>query len=241
MSPRKIAALAVSGALLAGGAGVSVAAVTKKDRDQAIIDDAAKRLDVTPEQLSDALSSAEDAQLDQAVKDGKLTQKQADAIKQRRKQSGRVLGGPGPGGPRGHRGPGGPGGRGGPGGPRREIVSDLAKALGVSEDKLGEQLRDGKSVAEIAKAEGKALAGVKAAVKAAAKARGDKAVKDGDITRTQADRMLSHLDDALDRLGERRHGRRPPGPPGPDAKPGAFRPDPADPPDLDPAAGAVGS
>lgn len=241
MSSRKIAAVAVCGALLAGGAGVAVAAVTKNDREQAIIDDAAMRLDVTPEKLSEALSAARDAQLDKAVKHGELTQKQADAIKARRKQSGRVLGGGGPG---GRRGPHGPRHRGGPG-PRGALGADLAKALGITEAKLHEQLRAGKSVADIAKAENTSLATVKSAVKAAAKARADKAVKDGDITQAHADRMLEHFDEAFDRLGERR-GRHRGGPPhprpaDPDAKPGAFRPDPADPADVQPAGDAVTS
>src|SRR3954453_2932431 len=105
----------VSAAVLAvaAGGGAALAATSGDDHkktEQAIIDDAAKRLNVSPEALRSALGAAEDAQLDQAVKDGKLTQAQADAIKQRRQQSGSVLG-PGPAG-----GPGGPGrGFGGPG------------------------------------------------------------------------------------------------------------------------------
>lgn len=241
MSSRKIAAVAVCGALLAGGAGVAVAAVTKSDREQAIIDDAAKRLDVTPEKLSEALSAARDAQLDKAVKDGELTQKQADAIKARRKQSGRVLGGGGPGGPRGPRGGGHRGGL----GPRGALGADLARALGINEASLHEQLRAGKSVADIAKAENKSLATVKSAVRAAAKTRADKAVKDGDITQAQADRMLEHFDEAFDRLGERRGrhrgGQPSPAPADPDAQPGAFQLDPADPADAQPAGDAVTS
>ncbi|MEJ7824376.1 MAG: hypothetical protein WKF48_03050 [Solirubrobacteraceae bacterium] len=238
MSSRKIAAVAVCGALFAGGAGVAVAAVTKSDREQAIIDDAAKRLDVTPEKLSEALSAARDAQTDKAVKDGRLTQEQADAIKERRKQSGRVLGGPGAG---GHHGPGRHRGH----GVRRAIGADLAKALGISQTRLRELLQDGKSVADIAKAEGKSLTSVKSPLKTAIKTRADKAVKDGDITQAQADRMLEHFDEAFDRLGERR-GRHRGGPPhprpaDPDAKPGAFRPDPADPADVQPAGDAVTS
>ncbi len=236
MSPRKIVAVAISGALLAGG-GIAVAAVTKSDREQAIIDDAAKRLDVTPKQLTDALSAAENAQLDKAVKDGELTQAQADAIKARRKQSGRVLGGgrPGP----GHRGGGRHGGRGN----RGALGADLAKALGISQTELRTQLRDGKSVADIAKAEGKTLASVKSAVKAATKTRLDKAVKDGDITQTQADRMLDRFDKAFDHLGKRRHGPRGNADPdaNPNAEPGAFRPNPADPADVVPAGDTVTS
>ena len=186
MNARRIAALALTGGLLAGGTGAAIAAVTKDDgkkAEQAILDDAAKRLDVSPEKLRDALSAAQDAQLDQAVKDGKLTQKQADAIKARRKQSGRVLGGPF----------GGPGFRGhGPGfgphhGVRGVIFPDLAKALGITRAQLFEQLRDGKSVADIAKAQGKSLDDVRKAMKADAKSRVDNAVKDGDLTQKQAD------------------------------------------------------
>ena len=58
-----------------------------------MLDSAAKKLDVTPEKLRDALAAAQDEQLDAAVKAGKLTQKQADAMKAARKQSGHVLGG----------------------------------------------------------------------------------------------------------------------------------------------------
>ena len=97
MSARRIAAIALGGALILGGSGAAIAAVTKDDgekAEQAVLDDAAKRLNVAPDKLRDALAAAQDAQLDQAVKDGKLTQKQADAIKAGRKASGHVLGGP---------------------------------------------------------------------------------------------------------------------------------------------------
>jgi transposase-like protein len=248
MSARRIAVLAFTGALLAGGTGAAIAAVTKDDgkqAEQAVLDDAAKRLNVTPGQLRDALSQAQDAQLDQAVKDGKLTQKQADAIKQRRKQSGRVIGG-------GPLGPGGLGGRGGhsfgPGfGPRHgaagAIFPDLAKALGLTREQLRTQLRDGKSIADIAKAQGKSLDDVRTALNADAKTAADKAVKDGDITQAQADELLSHLDEALSHLGDakapfpRFRGHRGGGGPGPDLRPGGFTPGSEDPPDLTPAGG----
>ena len=238
MSARRIAAIALAGGLLAGGTGAAIAAVTKDDgnkAEQAVLDDAAKRLNVTPEKLREALSAAQDAQLDQAVKDGVLTQKQADAMKAWRKQSGRVLGGPF-GGPRGFRGPGPDSGlhRGG-------IVLDLAKALGITRQQLDEQVRAGKSVADIAKAQGKSLDDVRAAVKADAKQRADKAVKDGDLTQAQADELLSHLDDALTHLGDApgpmfRHGHRE-GPP--DMRPGGFAPGAPGTPDLAPSDGVV--
>jgi predicted transcriptional regulator len=209
MSARRIAALALTGALLAGGTGAAIAAVSKDDRseaEQAVLDNAAKRLNVTPDQLRDALSQAQDAQLDQAVKDGKLTQKQADAIKADRKAGGHVLGGPGIGGPGfGH-------GRGGPGfghgafgkilGLRGEVMPDLAKALGISDEQLRTQLRAGKSIADIAKAQGKSLDDVRASLKADAKTALDKAVKDGDLTQKQADDLLDHIDEMLAHIGD---------------------------------------
>jgi transposase-like protein len=241
MSSRRIAALAVTGALVAGGTGVAIAAVTKNDGgrvEQAVLDDAAKRLNVTPEQLRDALSQAQDAQLDQAVKDGKLTQQQAAAIKARRKQSGRVLGG-GPSGP-GFRHHGfGPGF--GPGhGAAGAIFPDLAKALGITREQLRTQLRGGKSIADIAKAQGTSLDDVRSALKADAKTAADKAVKDGDLTQAQADELLTHLDEALSHLGDARpklprfRGHRASGPV-PDLRPGGFVPRSQDAPALTPA------
>jgi hypothetical protein len=239
MGARRIATIALSGALLAGGTGAAIAAVTKDEgakAEQEVLDSAAKKLDVTPEKLRDALAAAQDEQLDAAVKAGKLTQKQADAIKAARKQSGHVLGvGPGlklRGGPgphmRGFAGPVGPGGpglrlRGGP-------FGDLAKALGTTDDKLNEQLRAGTSLADIAKANGKSLADVKASLKADMKTKLDKAVKDEDLTQKQADRILDGFDEHFDafasgkKLRFHREFRRGGGPPAGVPKPGAFLP-----------------
>ncbi len=252
MRTRRIAVLVLSGALVVGGTGAAIAAVTKDDAkkaEQAILDDAAKRLDVAPEKLRDALSAAQDAQLDQAVEDGDLTQKQADAIKEARKDSGRVLGGPGL---RGMHGPGEVrklrgGGPGGPGfgkhgfGVRSEIFADLAKALGTTDDKLTEQLRDGRSVADVAKANGRSLADVRTAVRAAIKTRLDKAVEDGDLTQKHADAMLDRIAEKVSAIGSgkrlrlrlrgerhRFHGAPPPGA----AKPGSFVPGAPDAPDI---------
>jgi hypothetical protein len=255
MRKRRIAVLALSGALVAGGAGAAIAGVTKDDgkkSEQAVLDDAAKRLDVTPQKLRDALSAAQDAQLDQAVKDGDLTQKQADAIKQARKDSGRVLGGPGlRGGPEIMKLRGGPGfGKHGPRGfgMRSDLFETLAKALGTTETKLMAQLRDGKSVADVAKANGKALADVRTAVKAAVKSDLDKAVKDGDLTQKQADAMLDRISERITRIGTgkarglrlrgERHrfgGAPPPGAP----RPGSFEPGAQEGPDIAMPAGGV--
>ncbi|MDX6692323.1 MAG: hypothetical protein QOG15_3780 [Solirubrobacteraceae bacterium] len=250
MNARRIIAIAAAGTLAAGGAGVAIAAVTKDDpgkREDAVLADAAKRLNVTPQKLRDALKAAQGAQLDKdlaaAVGRGDLTQKQADAIKKHRAGSGSVLEPFGPG--EGMHGPGGPGMRKhlelGPGGPPPlghlrgrgvGLFDDVAKALGLSDRELFTQLRKGKSVADIAKAQNKSLAGVRSAVKAAAKTRADKAVTAGDLTRKQADALLAELDRHLGNLDEvgmgprRFRGHAFKGPPPPGVRPGSFVPAP---------------
>jgi hypothetical protein len=209
MSIKRIVIIAAAVAAVAGGSAVAIAHTASKEDEQAVLDAAAKQLNVTPEALRDALGDAIDAQIDQAVKDGRLTQEQADALKRRRLESGRVLG-LGPGGPRGHHGAGGRGFGCG-------LMSDVAKALGITERQLFNRLHNGRTVAQIARAEGKSLDAVKAAVKAAATKRLDQALQDGEITDTQRDEMAEHLDEHIERLGEmggRRHGPGRGGPPG---------------------------
>jgi hypothetical protein len=197
---RIIVASATAAAVVAGSAG-AIAATNQdkgKQAEQAVLDDAAKRLNVAPAELRDALAKAQDAQLDQAVKDGTLTQQQADAIKARRKQDGRVLGG-------GGRGPGGAGRGfghhgGGPGG----LIDPAAKALGLSSQELATRLRAGKTLADIAKTENKDLADVKAAVKKAATEQLDAAVKAGRLTDAQRDAEVAELDEHIDRFAEGR-------------------------------------
>ena len=112
--------------------------------------------------------------------------------------------GPGQFGPGGH-------GHGGPGGPF--MLGDAAKAIGIGADALVTQLRDGKSLAAIAKAHGKTLSDVKAAVEAAATKRLDADLKAGRITQAQRDELAGHLDEAIDHLGDARdRGPHGPGP-----------------------------
>jgi hypothetical protein len=204
----------VSAAVLAVGAGGGAAIAAsggdddRQKAEQSIIADAAKRLNVTPEALRSALGAAQDSQMDQAVKDGKLTQEQADAIKARRAKDGSVLGGPGVGGP--HGAPGGPGfgrGHGGPGGPGLMFklgpggaLDAAASALGLKREDLISKLRDGKSIADVAKDQSKSLDDVKKAITAGVAKELDQAVTDKKLTGDQRDKVLKELDEHLDDL-----------------------------------------
>src|SRR3954449_7346663 len=118
---RKLAVGAAGLAVLAGGGGAYAAGTTSpspgtaaKPADRAaeqnaFLDDVAKRLNVTRDQLDAAIKGAAEARIDAAVAAGKLTKEQGDAAK-KALDSGKPLLGLGPiVGGRGH-GPGGPGG-----------------------------------------------------------------------------------------------------------------------------------
>lgn len=245
---RLVVATSAAVAVAAGGA-AAVAATVKDDRkaaETAVLADAAKRLNVQPSELRDALAKAQDAQLDQAVKDGKLTQAQADEIKKRRAEKGTVLGLGGRGGP--HGGPGGRGfGRGLGGGALFGAADAAAKELGLTRRELMQQLRSGKTLTEIAKAEGKSLADVKSATRASLATSLAAKVADKSITDEQRDHVLEEFDEhfadfaagkgpGLRRGGPGRHGFGPGGPgkggptgpsgpstaPSPQATPGSY-------------------
>ena len=218
---RKLAVGAAGLAVLAGSGGAYAAAagtpqVTPKPaadhaaEQKAFLDDVAKRLNVTRDQLDAAVKGAAEARIDAAVKDGKLTQEQGEAAKKRLANGIPMLGGPILGG-RPH-GPGGPGF-----GERRGFgfgfgFEGAADYLGLTEAQLREQLQDGKSLADVAKAQNKDVAGLKAALKANLTKKLDEAVKDGHLTEAQKTKILAETDDRLDDVINGTPPRRPDGP-----------------------------
>ncbi len=209
---RKLAVGVAGLALVAGGGGIAVAAGGgdgAKER-QAFLDDAAKALDVSPDKLEGALERAYGARLAQAVKDGRLTQEQADRLKRRLADKGIPV--PGVGGPGG--GFGGPGFgafrhggfAGGPGGLFKQGLDTAADHLGLTSDALRKQLRGGKSLADVATAQGKDVAGLKSALVAFAKAELAEAVKAGKLPHKRADRIGAKLGDRISDLVD---GKRP--------------------------------
>ena len=202
---KRIAAIGAAVALaVAGGGAAYAAAGGGNDHRDALLRDAAQRLNVTPGELRSALEGAFGDQLDQAVRAGQLTQKQADAIKARVRQHGVPLGGPldGPGGP--GRGPGGPDfafGFGGPGHGSVQLgLDEAAGYLGLARAELARRLMNGRSLAQVARAEGKSVDGLQQALVDAAKARLDRAVADRDLTASQRDDILRELQEHVDDL-----------------------------------------
>ena len=209
ISRRRKLAAGMAGAVVLAGSGGAYAATQKgtaaKPPDpaaeqQAFLNDLAGRLNVTPDQLGAAIKGAAADQIDAAVKAGRLSQDQANQLKQRIQQAPnglplRGLFGPGPGGPPrvgfGFRGPG-PGLFGG--------LDAATKYLGVTQAQLFSDLRAGKSLADVANAQKKSVDGLKAALKADVTARLDQAVKAGRLTTDQRAKIEAALDQRLDDL-----------------------------------------
>jgi hypothetical protein len=209
---RKIA-IGVTGLVVLGGGGAAYAVTKANDNDrQAFLGDVAKRLNVTPQQLNNAIKGAFEDRLDAAVKAGRLTQKQADEIKKKVEQGGvpPVLGpGFGAGAARGHF-----FFRGGPGtvrGPIHNGIDAAAKYLGLTDKQLLQQLSSGKSLADIAGDKKKSVDGLKSAIRDSVKSDLDQAVKDKKLTQSQQDNILGRLDKKLDALV---NNKGIPGPPG---------------------------
>ena len=91
-------------------------------------------------------------------------------------------------------------------------IEGAADYLGLTEAQLREQLQDGKSLADVAKAQNKDVAGLKAALKAKLTTRLDEAVKDGHLTAAQKTKILADVDDRLDDLINGTPPKRPDGP-----------------------------
>lgn len=193
-----LAALAV--AAFAGGAYAATQSSGPSSR-QAFLNDVAKRLHVTPQELSSALSGATVDQLQAEVQAGRLTQAQANALEQRLKNGGTAPLGPltpGLAGPR-------PFLRGGLGvGPLAFGfpgfgLGGAASYLGLTNPQLFQQLQGGKSLAQIAAAKGKTVAGLERAMTAPLKKALDAAVARKAITAAKANQILSRYSARLSR------------------------------------------
>jgi hypothetical protein len=192
-----VVALAVAVvAAFAGGAYAATQSAGPGTR-QAFLNDVAKRLHVTPQQLTAALNGATVDQLQAEVNAGRLTQAQANALEERLKDGGRrPLVGPvlprlfrpfrlaGPVGPI----------------PAAGALPAAAGYLGLTDAQLFRQLVGGKSLAQIAAAKGKSVSGLEQAMTAATKSRLDKAVAAKAITQAQEQQMLKRFSSRLSRV-----------------------------------------
>jgi polyhydroxyalkanoate synthesis regulator phasin len=224
-----VAALAV-----ALGSSAALAAAGSSNPASDFLGDVANRLGISEDKLEGAIEDATIARIDAAVADGEITKEEGEALKER------VRSGDFPALPPSFHGPGlgfGPPGHDrmfGPGlFPGADLLDTAAGYLGMDEAEVREALRDGKSLAELAKDEGKSVEGLEQALRDELRKDADRAVDDGVLTKESADRLVEKLSACVDelvenegRLGFGRFGPpgppRPPGPPGKGIVPGLF-------------------
>ena len=193
-----------SSAILAAVAAVAVLGIAAANASAAgsptLADDVAARLGIAPDKLRQAFKDAITARIDAAVKAGKLTPEQGARLKDRLANAeglGLRLRGrlalKHPGIVRGIH--------------RLHRLGAVTKYLDITPQQLRSELRAGKSLAQIATAHGKTVDGLVNVIVAPAKARLDKAVEKGRLTRQRADQILGRLTDAVEQAVQRVHAR----------------------------------
>jgi hypothetical protein len=189
-------------AALGGGAAIAADRMSPTEESDAIIADVAKQLGVPQAKVEAALEEALANRVDAAVAAGRLTEAQGVELKKRIRAGELPLAGLGPG-----RGPHGAG---------HLLMGGLEAAadyLGLSDAELREQLHEGSSLADIARANNKSVDGLVAALEKEARASLDEAVQDGKLTDAQRDELEAGLTDRIESLVEREPGFRSPGGP----------------------------
>ena len=202
-APRRLLAGVTALVIVVGGAGAAVAASgsgSPQEESAAVIAAAADDLGVSATELTDALEAALAARVDAAVAAGRLTAEQGAELKERIAAGEMPLVGLGPGGPRGD----------GPGfGPIGHFggLEAAADYLGLTADELRTELDADSSLADVAEAEGKSVAGLVDAIVAAATEDLAAAVEAGRLTDAQRDDIVATLEERVtelvNRTGER--------------------------------------
>jgi hypothetical protein len=194
---RMLVAVCLAAVVAATGAQGAVAA-----ERPSLAEDIAARLGISVERLREATRAALNARIDAAVAAGKLTPERAARLKERvanarglglglwrgfAKQQkafhGRLVA-------------------------KAKGIGSAADYLGMTRAELRAELREGTSLAQIAVAEGKTVAGLVAAMLAPAKERLAKAVDNDRITQARADELLDRLEERLEKLVQRTFAAR---------------------------------
>ena len=184
--------VAAAVAVLALGALAIGGAATSAQEDDGLLGSflakVAEKLGVSEDELNTAIQDAKTETIDEAVADGRLTEEQAERLKERVGEGGFLFP---PGLP-----PDGLHMRGGPG-----LIADAAaEALGMTKDELIEAHKDGNSLAEVADAQGMDLEDFKAALLDLVKAQLGEVVAEGDLTQEQADDIFQRTEENIDSI-----------------------------------------
>lgn len=178
-----VVALALS--VVAVGGAIGATKLTPKQESQAIINDAAQQLGVEPTELTDALKQALKNRVDAAVEDGRLTEEQGRQLKERIDAGEVPFFGVGRGFHKHFH------------GPFHAKLEAAAEYLGMTQAQLEDALEDGKTLAQVAKDQGKAVDGLIDALVEGAEQKLQDAVEAGRLTEAEKREMLEGLRDRI--------------------------------------------
>lgn len=183
-----VAALALVG-LLAGVAVAQVASAADKSGApaffQTFLEKFAVNLGVDKDKVSEALKQTQEQMIDEAVQEGKMTSEEAAKLKERIQNNACPFFGPmGPFG--GHRG----------GGFGRQDGALLAQVLGMSEDELKAQLKDGKKIQDLVQEKGLTMEQVWEKMKELKIQQIQQAVTEGKLDQEKANAMIERIQNA---------------------------------------------
>lgn len=182
----------VVGTLAIGGtvAAESGSSTTGEGLRESFLSRLAGNLGISRDTLDQAITTAGNETVDDAVSNGDLTQQQGDALKQRvtdgtafafgkgHGRSGRAMFGHGDG------------------------MATIASTLGITTDELHAELQAGATMEEVITGHGSTVETVVDALVAEAKVDLDQAVADGKLTQAQADEMLANLPERMTHMIE---------------------------------------
>lgn len=166
-----------------------------QQRLDAFLQKVADRLGVNVDDLKQAFKDAAKETIDELVAEGKLDADKAEELKSRIDEGKGLF-------PFGRFGPK-HGHRFGHPGIVFGVLDSAADAMGVSRQDLVNELRDGKSLAQIAQEHNVSVDALKNAMLQDAKAKLDEAVANGDLTQERADEIYAKFQDRIDDLVNR--------------------------------------
>jgi lipoate-protein ligase A len=201
---KRTMAVAIAALAVAGGGGAAIAASQGSSASpEAFFDSLAEHLGISSEELEDAAKAAANDQVDAALEEGRITEEQAERLRERIEEGETpfLFGSPLFGRPDF-----GPPIFGGVHHGRAIFGMSLeaaAEYLGLTRAELRERLEEGQSLAEIARAEDKSVDGLERALLDDAEAQLDEAVEEGELTREQANEKLESVREKVDDFVER--------------------------------------
>jgi polyhydroxyalkanoate synthesis regulator phasin len=158
----------------------------------------AGKLGIGEDELKTAIEETQSEMIDEAVADGRLTEEQAERLRERLGEGGFPFGSPLSRMTR-HV------------GPHFYVTEAAVEVLDTTRDELSQQLRDGNSLAEVAEAQGMSAEDFQAALLLEVKAQLDDLVAEGKLTQEHADLIFQAAEENIDSIVSGQLGPRGPG------------------------------